>query len=124
MTYQQKRQRAIEYQRAQLAYDAMTIAPPAAKRLKLRDRVRLSPAQLAARTRPMLALASEYAERSRFMRERHEGEPSYKARLWRLTAHLFTCQARFDLRKFPTPGLRSTAEYVAEFDKLNHLAAT
>jgi hypothetical protein len=107
--------------RARLAWEAMAASPPGCKRLKLRDRVRLSAAQLAARA--PLTMRGEYTARDTFRRERAEGEPSYKARLWRLTSHLFTRQSE-PVRKFPALHDPSTAEYVAAFDRLNHLKAT
>jgi hypothetical protein len=96
-------------------------------RPKLTDRIGLKGAKLEARARKFLTLKPESFWGST-ARQLSEPEPSYKARLWALTSHLFTRQSPVVL-KCPTyaPGSKTNhvattpAEYIRQFDQLNGL---
>jgi hypothetical protein len=88
-------------------------------RPRLRDRVGLRGSKLEARARKYLTWHEVYAERETFRKKMQEKEPSYRARLWSLTGHLFTRQSPVKLN-IPAHTNR-VEEYVRRFDQANHL---
>jgi hypothetical protein len=88
-------------------------------RPRLSDVVPLTGKKLAARARKLSTLRPEsfWGSTARKLTER---EPTYKARLWALTSHLFTRQSPCTLNVPAT--WKDTGDYIKQFDQLNNLA--
>ena len=101
------------------------------ERAKLRDRVRLTPAQLNSKTASWLTLATEYAERRAFAKLRADTLPSNVYPAWTRSKH---CGQHWKLKyeggdSFKIPGslysdaANATQSYVTEFERLNKLVS-